>query len=410
MNSVGKPRSLKQSNSRAVFELMRDGQGRTVTEISERIRLSKTTVKKIFDSLLCDGLLCAIGKGDSTEEGGKRPELYCLNSEFGYTIGIHVTPDEVLSVTTDFMADITENAKSGVSGVQRLDGLIEQFATTIQEKVRQKESTGQRLLGIVLVLTGLVDPDEGVSIHSSFYPEWGRDAPIISLLKTRLGSTFNAPIFVDNTNRYQAIAEREKGPAGSYKNYIIVDALPEGLGGGVVLDGRILHGCQSLSGEIGHMTLERNGYPCICGHRGCFEAMVSARRIIALAQDWMPRYPESILSSWKEDHPFTLDDICTGAAQEDLLCRVLIDDVAAWYVIGLGNMVMVNDPELIVLQGIYTKAGPYFLEKIQEGLKHIGLPHVEKRVAVMYSQLGEERGLVGGALHVIANYLANHVY
>lgn len=167
---------MKQSNSRAVFELMRDGQGRTVTEISERIRLSKTTIKKIFDSLLVDGLICSIGKGDSTEEGGKRPELYCLNPEFGYTIGIHVTPDEVLSVTTDFMAEITENTKSGVSDVQRLDGLIEQFATTIQDKIRQKECTGQRLLGVVLVLTGLVDPDEGVSIHSSFYPEWARRA------------------------------------------------------------------------------------------------------------------------------------------------------------------------------------------------------------------------------------------
>lgn len=230
------------------------------------------------------------------------------------------------------------------------------------------------------------------------------------MLKTRLGSSFSAPIFVDNTNRYQAIAEREKGLAGSYKNYIIVDALPEGLGAGVVLGGLILHGCQSLSGEIGHMTLERDGYPCICGHSGCFEAMVSARRIIGMARDWMPRYPKSVLSSWPKDRPFTLDDICTGAAEADPLCRALIDDVVDWYVVGLGNMIMMNDPELIVLQGIYTKSGPYFLERIQEGLKHIGLPHVEKQVAVAYSQLGEERGLVGGALHVIANYLTNHVY
>lgn len=410
MNSVGKPRSLKQSNSRAVFELMRDGLSRTVTEISERIKLSKTTVKKIFDSLLEDGLIHSIGKGDSTEEGGKRPELYRLNPDFGYTIGIHVTPDEVLTVTTDFMAEVTESAEFDIAGVQQLDGLIEQFATTVLEKIRQKNGSGQKLLGVVLVLTGLVDPDEGISIHSSFYPEWGRDAPIVSLLKKRLGPSFNAPIFVDNTNRYQAIAESEKGLAGAYKNYIIVDALPEGLGGGVVLGGRILHGCQSLSGEIGHMTLDKNGYPCICGHSGCFEAMVSARRIVGLAQEWMPRYPESVLSSYPEGHLLTLDHICTGAAQADPLCRALIDDVADWYVLGLGNMIMMNDPELIVLQGIYTKAGPYFLEKIQEGLKHIGLPHVEKKVSVVYSQLGNERGLVGGALHVIANYLVNHVY
>ena len=71
---------------------------------------------------------------------------------------------------------------------------------------------------------------------------------------------------------------------------------------------------------------------------------------------------------------------------------------------------MVNDPELIVLQGIYNRAGSYFLEQIQEGLRHIGLPHVEKKVKVAYSQLGDDRGVIGGALHVISTYLTNHVY
>ena len=69
-----------------------------------------------------------------------------------------------------------------------------------------------------------------------------------------------------------------------------------------------------------------------------------------------------------------------------------------------------NDPELIVIQGIYTKAGPYFLNRLQEGLNHIGLPHVEKKVVIAYSHLGEERGVIGGAIHAISNYLSVHVY
>ena len=95
MKIAGKPKNLKQNNSRAVFELLRHGENMTVSEIAERIHLSKTTIKKVFDSLLADGLISMCGKGESTDEGGKKPELYRLNPQFGYVIAIHVTPDEV---------------------------------------------------------------------------------------------------------------------------------------------------------------------------------------------------------------------------------------------------------------------------------------------------------------------------
>ena len=275
--------------------------------------------------------------------------------------------------------------------------------------MRDKSTSDEKLLGVVLVLTGLVDPDRGVSIHSFFYPDWGRDAPVVDRLRARLGTDFDAPLFIDNTNRYQAVAESEKGLAGDYRNFIIVDALPEGLGAGIVVNGRLLHGRQSIAGEIGHMTLDPNeGFPCVCGSKGCFEAMVSERRIKALARELAVSYPDSVLSA-KTD-AITLHDVCAGVISGDALCQRLIDDVARWYVIGLGNIIMANDPELIVLQGIYTQAGPYFLEKVRDGLRNVGLPQVEKTVDVAYSRLGDDRGVIGGALHVITAYLANHAY
>ena len=235
------------------------------------------------------------------------------------------------------------------------------------------------------------------------------DAPVVDRLRARLGRDFDAPLFIDNTNRYQAVAESEKGLAGDYRNFIIVDALPEGLGAGIVVNGRLLHGRQSIAGEIGHMTLDPNeGFPCVCGSKGCFEAMVSERRIKALARELAVSYPDSVLSA-KTD-AITLHDVCAGVISGDALCQRLIDDVARWYVIGLGNIIMANDPELIVLQGIYTQAGPYFLEKVRDGLRNVGLPQVKKTVEVAYSRLGDDRGVIGGALHVITAYLANHAY
>jgi len=191
---------------------------------------------------------------------------------------------------------------------------------------------------------------------------------------------------------------------------MIIDALTEGLGAGIVLHGELLRGSQGLSGEIGHMTLDPiDGPPCICGKNGCFEAMVSAKRIRRMALDAYARGEQSVLFKDGEPEHVSLETVCEGARQEDRVCAHLIDDVAHWFAIGLGNIIMVNDPELVVIQGQYVKAGECFLTRVRNGMKQIGLPEVEKRVRIEYSKLGEERGVIGGAAFVLDDYFANRV-
>jgi predicted NBD/HSP70 family sugar kinase len=108
--------------------------------------------------------------------------------------------------------------------------------------------------------------------------------PFGRLLCAELGADCQVPILIDCVNRYQAIAEREKGIADGARNFIIIDALDEGIGSGILLHGELLRGSQSISGEIGHLTVNpTDGSECICGARGCFEAMVSAKRVPGMA-------------------------------------------------------------------------------------------------------------------------------
>ncbi len=211
-------------------------------------------------------------------------------------------------------------------------------------------------------------------------------------------------------NRYQAAAEQEKGEAVGATNFIIIDALNEGLGSGIVTHGELMRGTQGLSGEIGHMTVNPiDGAVCICGNRGCFEAMVSAKRIRELIREARGRGVRSELFRERGPEEPTLDDVCELANQGDAFCLSLIEDVAKWFIVGLGNIIMVNDPELIVIQGQYVKAGSFFLERLQEGIKTIGLPDVEKRAKIVYSKLGEERGVIGGAAFVISDFFARRL-
>jgi glucokinase len=138
--------------------------------------------------------------------------------------------------------------------------------------------------------------------------------------------------------------------------------------------------------------------------------MASARRILGLAREASGRFPDSPLARALASSSVRLDDVCAAAAQGDPLSLYLIDDVARWFLVGLSNIVMVNDPELIVIQGAYVKAGPYFLEKLREGIRHVGLPDVEKRVSIEYSRLGEERGVLGAAALMISDFFSQNLF
>jgi glucokinase len=129
-----------------------------------------------------------------------------------------------------------------------------------------------------------------------------------------------------------------------------------------------------------------------------------------MAREAEGRFPESILfKRTRAGTELRLDDVCEGAALGDPLCLLLVDDAARWFIVGLGNIIMVNDPELIVLQGAYVKAGEHFIQTLRDGIRHIGLPDVEKLVKIEYSTLGEERGVLGGAVFMIADHFANRV-
>ena len=356
------------------------------------------------------GLVMSAGKGESTEEGGKKPELYRFNKGYGYVISLHVTPDSIMAVTTDLAADITSIKKLEVTAERDLPFILGQLADLIHGISSVKAGTGEKLIGIVVALPGLADSPMGISIYSPHYPAWGRNVPFREMLREKLGTGYDVPIFMDCVNRYQAAAEQEKGEAVGATNFIIIDALNEGLGSGIVTHGELMRGNQGLSGEIGHMTVNPiDGPLCICGNKGCFEAMVSAKRIRELIRDACSRGVKSELFRNKTPEAATLDDVCELANAGDPFCLSIIEDVARWFIIGLGNIIMVTDPELIVIQGQYVKAGAFFLERLREGVKTIGLPDVEKKVKIVYSRLGEERGVLGGAAFAVSDFFARRL-
>jgi predicted NBD/HSP70 family sugar kinase len=409
-NGEGGIKAHKQNNIRLVLNLIREHETAAVADLAPKCRLSKTTVKKMIDLLVCLGLVQSAGKGLSTDEGGKKPELFRFNPAYGYVISLHVTPEAVMAAASDLDSELSHFRKTAVGPQRDLQSILALLAAEIRRILGAKAGSKERLIGVVVALPGLADSSRGISIYSPHYHDWGRNVPLLDLLRERVQELAAVPLFVDCVNRYQAVAERVKGVAAGVRNFMIIDAITVGLGAGIFLHGELMRGHQSLSGEIGHMTVNPvDGPPCNCGNHGCFEAMVSAKRLLQLADEACRSGEQSLLFSGGGIEDFDIARVCELAAQGDPLCCRLIDDVARWFAVGLGNIILTNDPELIVIQGQYVKAGECFLKHLREGLRRIGLPDVEKTVRIEFSALGEERGVIGGAAFVISDFFAKRL-
>jgi N-acetylglucosamine repressor len=401
-------RSVKQNNRKVVLEFMKKSGSLTIANISDAVRISTPTVQKIVDFFVSENLVTAVGKGLSADGGGKKPSLFSFNRAHGYTISIYIGADTMTSVISDMNADIIHSEEVRLDKNGKIDVVVRLVADVIGRFQDHSSIQGIPLIGIAVALPGVADPIRGLMVFSPHYPGWETDFPIRSELLKHV--QLKVPLYFDCVNRFQALAERDKGLAQGKDNFVIVDALQEGLGAGFIVKGEIKHGAHNLSGEIGHMILDPDGAPCICGGRGCFEAMVSEKRVLKQAREGFTSHPDSLIFRSRTPESVGREHLFDAFRKGDTFAKEIVDDVIQWFAYGLINVIMVVDPELIILQGIYSELGDYFLDGLRDRIARSSLPAIRKNVQIVYSRFGPERGVVGGAAYVCDTYFDHDIW
>jgi len=398
MNS-GNRVSVKQHNRKVILDLFRKSEILSVSELAEETRISKPTVQKVIDFFEEKGILIFEGKGISSSDGGKRPNLYRYTPDFGCMISLHVGPDFIYAAIANMKADIIHSHHFDI-GKMNIAKVLDELAKIVNDFQKHEAVVNGGLVSIVVALPGIVDPKKGILVFTPHYADWGNNIRFAEELHNRI--TIDVPVYMDCTNRFQAVAEKFKGVAVGYENFIILDAMGEGVGSGVIVNGTIWHGSQNFSGEVGHMILDpHNGAKCICGGKGCFEAMVSLKRIKRLVDEGEQRFPDSmIFSVQNQDQEYdVLSRIFSAAESGDELALEIFNDICQWFAVGINNIIMVNDPELVVLQGIFNVGGEFFLNYLREKINSISFPNINRKVQITLSGFGLERGVLGGACY-----------
>jgi glucokinase len=237
----------------------------------------------------------------------------------------------------------------------------------------------QRIEAIGISFGGPVDPSRTRTLLSHHGPGWV-DVPLCD----RAQALFGRPTVMDNDANAAALGEWRFGAAKGTRNALYL-TVSTGIGGGIVVDGRLYRGTHGLSGEIGHLVVVPDGPPCACGRRGCLEA-VSSGPAIARA------YNECTRANGGE---ITAADVFRLAATGDEVARCVLRDAIHFLGVGVADAINLLDPDVVVVGGGVSRAADALFIPLQAEVRVACLYTPEVDVSVLPASLGDAVGILG---------------
>ena len=280
------------------------------------------------------------------------------------------------------------------TGVER--GYVAVIRDIAQLGLATVEKAGHRMDEIKAIgigIPGIMDQRTGI-IPFCTNLAW-HDVPIIEEMKQYT----DLPVYVDNDATVAGLAESVKGVSAGTQNSVFI-TLGTGVGGGVVLNGKVFSGAHGVATEIGHMVTVAGGLPCTCGKRGCWERYASATALIRAGRVLCAEKPSCTLMKHVDGdiRTITAKDVIDLAMAGDEDCVNIFDDYIYHLVVGLTNLINVYDPEVIVLGGGVSHCGDFLLNAVRSLLpKYVffkSMPYARVELA----RLTNDAGIIGAAM------------
>ena len=276
------------------------------------------------------------------------------------------------------------------------EAVLDRVARCISDAIDECDLSLKNCKGIGIGAPGAVDFEAGRVI---FAPNLGwKDLPVKKELEKRL----NVPVFLENDANIAALGVHERELGGKPRHMIGI-FVGTGIGGGIILDGKLHSGAGHTAGEIGHMVLEMDGPKCGCGNKGCFEALASRTAIFNRLQAAVKDGEKTILTDMLGDKLEGLrsGDLRKAIKRGDKLADKVVEDAAQYIGIAVSNLANLFNPDVIVLGGgVIAALEDEMFSIITEVAYDYMMPGVDKGLDIIASKLGDDAGITGGAVLV----------
>ncbi|WP_169082064.1 ROK family protein [Paenibacillus sp. PL91] len=304
-----------------------------------------------------------------------------------YAIGVDIGGTKInTGIVTEGGEVLLTHSLGTLAGQANTAGRVQEAVKGLLAEARNQRP-GIRYKGIGVGSAGQVDWEDGSIRHAS--------GLIVGYsgtkLKRMLQDGFRLPVRVDNDVNVLALTEKRLGAGQGVRNMICL-ALGTGVGGAIVADGRLVHGAWGGAGELGHMSVDFQGIPCICGARGCVEQYASGTGIAR-------RMRERLSSTGRAEQLDTREVFARWEAGDPLAADVMNETIAALGT-AIASLIHLFNPELIIVGGGVAEAGKLLMERLREEVSRRSMPSLAEGVRIEAAYRGNWSGMIGAALQI----------
>ena len=295
-----------------------------------------------------------------------------------YSIGVDLGGTNLRAAAISSSGQIMEKHSGQTDLKDGRDAVIDDIVAAIQE-IKASCGTDYKLTGVGIGVPGFIEIEKGYIVGSNNLPGFD-DFPVRDEIEHRLGT----PVILENDANAAAMGESWLG-AGRDVTDLVLLTLGTGIGGGIISDGRILHGKSGMAGEIGHITVFPDGNPCGCGNSGCLEKHASATFIVSMAK----------LLSLGDD--LTSAEVYELAVKGNPRAKMIFEHMGTALGIALGNMINLFNFPLYLLSGGVLAAWDQFAPPMFAEVERRSFTYRNSKTSIKKATLGNEAGLFGAA-------------
>ena len=312
-------------------------------------------------------------------------------------LGVDLGGSKILTAVVKPRGEMLSSDESTTPATESHEVVIQSIIDSAHSALRQAGCTISEISAVGMGAPGISNPEAGILFTSPNLPGW-RNVLLRDIIQNKL----DKKTFLINDANAAALGEMYFGSAQGVHNFIYV-TLSTGIGGGIVIDGKIYTGAIGTAGEVGHMTIDDNGPLCNCGNKGCWEALASGTALAREAKHRIKEGAKTSILKYVEGDPekVTAPIIHNAAEQGDKLAKDLIARTGYYVGVGLANLINIFNPELIVIGGGLSNIGDMLLKPAFKVAGEKSYKEAFQAVRFASAGLGRNSGVLGAAAFAV---------
>ncbi|MFN2246053.1 MAG: ROK family protein [Candidatus Promineifilaceae bacterium] len=387
--------TMRDMNLSLILHTLRTNAPLSRADLAARTGLNKASVTSMVRELIAHGWVKELGVNSAVVEIGRPRINLAPDPDAGFFIGAEINVDFISIIIANFAVEVISRRFESTLHLHSQEAILDRFLFLLQESVDEINNSGRTLFGAGIGVPGLVDVGSGRLL---FAPNlnW-YDVPVRDLAQ----EIVQAPVFVMNEANQAALGERYFG-AGRDSQYMLYVSSGIGIGGGIVSGGQLIEGAAGFAGEVGHMTVVKDGLPCNCGNRGCWETEAGQRALFRRIETAVSSGRQSLLLEATNGNLDQLDIslVVEAARAGDEVALQALQETGEWLGIGLANLMNVLNPQSVVFGGPLSTAHEFLLPVIRRTVAERAWDWTHAQAQIVLADHGQDAAVFGGVAGV----------